>query len=161
MKTSPSTVEAVGADLVDRVLNGVVVAVVGAVVEIDHIDGGDAAIDKGQMIVVHGFFGLEEVVLIAELFCGLADKIDEPAGGAGFALDVEILVADHIGQHKGLDAAQGSVAAPLGGQVPAAIRRVGRGPVFDGLFAVEEDQPHRVAIEFFAAQFVGDCHQQA
>jgi hypothetical protein len=58
--------QAVGADLVHRVLRGVVVAVVGAVVEVDHVDRRHAALHKGQVIVFDGFFGLEEIAVVAE-----------------------------------------------------------------------------------------------
>jgi hypothetical protein len=44
--------QAVGADLVHGVLRGVVVAVVGAVVEVDDVDRRHAALDKGQVIVL-------------------------------------------------------------------------------------------------------------
>ena len=93
-------------------------------------------------------------MLVAELLCGLAHQVDEPAGGARLALDVEILVADHVGEDEGLDAAEGSVAAPFGGQVTAADRSSRmRDQLLNGLFAVEEDQPDGVAVELFAAQF--------
>ena len=127
---------------------------------------GTPRFDEGQVVVVDGFFFLEEVALVAELLCGLADQIDEPAGGAGFALDVEILVADHVGEHEGLDAAESSVAAPFGCEVAAADRwSRSADQCSNGFFAVEEDQPHGVAFELFAAavcaQLVGDGHQQA
>ena len=113
------------------------------------------------MIIFHLGFALEEVAIVAELFRGLADQRDQPVCGAGIAQNIQILVADHVGQHEGLNAAQGSVFAPASGQVAAAIGGVGAGPGMDGFFSVEKDQPHRVAVEGLAAQLVGYGHEQA
>ena len=63
-----------GADLVHGVLRGVVIAVVGAVVEVDDVDRGHAALDEGEVIVFDRLFGLEEVALVAEFLCGLGDQ---------------------------------------------------------------------------------------
>ena len=85
-----------------------------------------------------------------------------------FALDVEVLVADHVGEEEGLDLAERAVAAPSRGQMAAAVGGVGARPALDGLFAIEEDQPDGVAVELsrgrlrgFGAQPVGDGHKQA
>ena len=61
---------------------------------------------------------------------------------------------------------EGSIAAPFGGEVPAAISGVGARPALESLFAVKKDQPDRVAVELFAACGLGmkpvaDGHQQA
>jgi hypothetical protein len=45
--------QAPGADLVHRVLGGVVIAVVRPVVQIDYVDRRHAALNKGQMIVFY------------------------------------------------------------------------------------------------------------
>ena len=123
------------------------VAVVGAVVQVDDVDGRHAALDKGQMVVFDRLLGLEEVAVVAEFVRGLAHQVDQPAGGSRFTLDVEVLVADHVGQHEGFDLAQRAVASPFGGQMAAAVGGVGGGPVWNRLFAVEEDQPDGVAVE--------------
>src|ERR1700721_1649920 len=103
------------------------------------------------MVVFDSLLGLEEIAVVAEFVRGLANQIDQPAGGLGFALNVEILVADHVGQNKGLDFRQRSVTSPLRCKMTAAVGRVRGRPGLNGLFAVEEDQPDGVAIESLAA----------
>ena len=105
------------------------VAVVRSVVEIDYVDGRHTALDEGQVIVIDRFFGLEEIVLVAEFLCSLTNQVHQPCRGTGFALNIEILVADHVGEHESLDAAQRAVAAPLRREVAAAIGRVGGRPL--------------------------------
>ena len=122
---------------------------------------GHAALYEGQMVVVDRLLGLEEVTLVAELFCSFAHQVHKPFRGARLTLNVQILVADHVSQYEGLDAAQCAVTAPFRRQVTAAEGRVGCRPALKGFFAVKEDQPHRVAFELFAAQLVRNRHQQA
>src|SRR5579863_7127852 len=65
--------EALRTDLVEGVLRGVVIAVVGSVVQIDDIHRRHAALHKGQMIVFDLFLFLEEVVVVTKLVRSLLD----------------------------------------------------------------------------------------
>src|SRR6478609_379292 len=153
--------KAVRADFVHGVLRGVVIAVVGAVVEIDDVDRGYAAGHEGQMIVVYRFFILEEISLIAEFLCGLAHQGHEPIGRTGLALNIQVLVADHVGEQKSLDAAECSVATPFCCKVATAVCRVGGRPLLDSLFAVKEDQPHGVAVDLLASELICNGEQKS
>ena len=75
-------------------------------------------------------------------------------------VDVEVLVADHVGDEEGLDLAESAVVGPLGGEMARAVERVGGGPLFDGLFAVVEDQPDGVALGRMRAEDIADLDQQ-
>ena len=61
--------------------------------------------------------------------------------------DVEVLVADHIDQQKCLDAFQRSIAVPFGGQVAAAVQRIGSGPLLDRLFTIEKNKPNAISVQ--------------
>src|SRR5258708_38956563 len=63
--------EAPHADFVQGVLGGVVVAVVGAVVEVDDVDGGDAALDEGEMVVFDFFVLLNDESVVTAFVLGL------------------------------------------------------------------------------------------
>jgi len=153
--------KAASADLVHGVLRGVVVAVVWAIVEVNDVDGRDSPFDEREMIVFDGLVGLKEVPFVASFSRGLTNEVYEPACGVCLTLNVEILITNHVCEHKGLDLAQCTVASPLGGEVPAAVGGVGSGPVLEGFFTVEEDEPDGVAIKLFAADLVSNGHQQA
>ena len=77
-----------------------------------------------------------------------------------FAVDVEVLVADHVGDEEGLDL-QGAVGVPLGGQVAGAVEGVGGRPGLDGLFAVVEDQPDGVALRWMGAEVLAELDEQS
>ncbi len=70
-----------GADLVDGVLRGVVVAVgglvgVGAVVDVDEVEDGNAALLERDVIVVRGpGLVLEDVGGVAGVFCGDYEEV--------------------------------------------------------------------------------------
>jgi len=57
--------EAAGTELVDRVLYRVVEDVVVAVVDVDDVGHGDAALHKGKVVVVHACSLSEKMRLIA------------------------------------------------------------------------------------------------
>ena len=80
------------------------------------------------MIVFDVHLLLEKVALVAELLRRLRHQIDQPRGGMRLALDVEILVADHVGEHKGFDLVERAVTAPFCGQMAAAVSRIGVRP---------------------------------
>jgi len=77
------------------------------------------------VIVFHLLLGLKEVAIVAELVGRLPDECDQPIRRAALALNVQALVADHVGQDECLDAAQGSVLAPFGCQMARAVGGVG------------------------------------
>ena len=71
--------EGFGADLVDGVLGGVVVAVgggvgVGAVVDVDEVEDGDSALGEGEMVVFDAEGVFEEVGGVAGVFCGMTSR---------------------------------------------------------------------------------------
>ena len=93
----------VGADLVDGVEGGVVVAVgqghgVRAVVDVDDVEDGDAALLEREMIVLDGGLVFEDVAGVAGVLRGLLEQVEEPGGGVLVPVDVEVFVADHVGQ---------------------------------------------------------------
>src|SRR5271167_4377227 len=55
------------AALVYRVLRGVPVTLVGAVIEVDDIDGGNSGVDKGNVVVLNVVWrGIDEIFGVAE-----------------------------------------------------------------------------------------------
>ncbi len=120
--------EGFGADLVEGVLGGVVVTVweflgVGAVVVVDEVEDGDAALFEGEMVVLDGegrVFG--DGGEMTGVLRGGHEDVFEPGGGVCFAVDVEGLVADHVEDDEGLDLGDGAILGPLGGEVCACRR---------------------------------------
>jgi len=110
---------------------------------------------KGHVVVgnIH-YLCLKKYFFVAELFGGLPDEGYQPISGFGFAENVEILVADHVGQDEGFDFGQGSVArAHLAARWRVPVKRVGVRPGgFNRFFTIVEDQPDRVAFELLAAR---------
>ena len=62
---------------------------------------------------------------VAGVFCGDFEQVQQPGGGVLDVVDVEVLVGDHVGDEEGFDFVDGSVLAPLGGEVAGAVERVG------------------------------------
>jgi len=150
--------EGFGADFVEGVLGGVMVAVgeflgVGAVVVVDEVEDGDAALLEGEMVVLDGegwVFG-DGGEMIGILRGGHQD-VGEPGCGVLFAVDVERLVADHVEDDEGLDFGDGAVLGPLGGEMACAVEGVGGAPGLDGLFTVIEDEPDAIALGRIGAE---------
>ena len=157
--------EGFGADLVHGVLGGVVVTVrggrgVGAVVDVDEVEDGDAALLEGDVIVADGVGVFVDVGGVASVLGGDLEQVAEPGGGVLLVVDVEVLVADHVGEEECLDFFEGAVAAPLGGEVAGAVEGVGGGPGLDGLFAVVEDEPDGVSLGRMGAEVGADPDEQ-
>ncbi len=131
-------------------VKGVIAAgfVVRAVLVIDNVEHGHAALLEGDVVVVDGFFFAEEVVGVAGFLAGFAEQVEQPGRGVQLLLDVHLLPADHVGHDEGLDVADGAVHGPLGGDVADAVELVGADHALaaDGLFAVVEEQPDGVAL---------------
>src|SRR4051812_2330799 len=116
--------ETASADLIHGVLRGVVVAVVRPVIEVNDVYRGNAAFYKRKMVIFDGLIGLKKVALVPILLSSLSYQIHEPARGVTLALDVQVLVPDHVREHERLDLAQRSVATPLRREMAAAVGRV-------------------------------------
>ncbi len=160
-----SGLEGLGADLVEGVFGGVVVAVgvggvVGAVVVVDDVEDGDATLVEGDGVVFDGGVVFGECGRVAGVFGGLDEEGPELGGGVGVVVDVEVLVADHVGEEEGLDVGEGAVLGPLGGEVAGAVEGVLRGPGLDGFFAVVEEQDDAVAGGRVGAEVLADLDEQ-
>ncbi len=158
--------EGLRADLVEGVFGGVVVAVgvggvVGAVVVVDDVEDGDAALVEGNGVVFDGGVVGGEGGGVAGVPGGLDEERPELGGGVGVVVDVEVLVADHVGEEEGLDVGEGAVLGPLGGEVAGAVEGVLRGPGFDGFFAVVEEQIDAVALGWVGAEVLADSMSRA
>ncbi len=93
-------------------------------------------------------------------FAAVLQQLDQLRVGVAVEVDVQILVADHVGQQECLDLADGAVLRPLRGQVARAVERVGWAPLLDGFFAVEEDQVNAVALRRMRAEVLAQFDQQ-
>ena len=143
--------QGLGADLVDGVLGGVVVAVggcvgVGAVVDVDEVEDGDAALGEGEMVVFDADRVLEDVGGVAGVLCGLGEQIEQPGGGVVVASMLRSLSPIMSATRKALILEMVPSCGPLGGEMAGAVEGVGGGPGLDGLFTVVEDQPDAVAL---------------
>src|ERR1700757_5384528 len=69
--------EAVSTHFVDRVLRGVVEAVVWSVVNVDDVNRRHAALHERYMVVIHGLLLLKEVMLVAVFLRRLPHEFDE------------------------------------------------------------------------------------
>ena len=96
--------------------------------------------------------GLVDVGRVVGVDGSLEEEVAEPGSGLHLFEDVEVLVADHVGDEEGFDALQGAVGVPPGGEVAGAVERVGVRPLVDRLFAVVEDQPDGVALRRVGAE---------
>ena len=124
-----------------------VFGVVGAVVDVDEVEDGDAALLEGDVVVGDvDLLVLEDVAGVAGVFGGLAEELDEGGGGVRVGVDVEVAVADHVGEEEGFDVAEGAVLGPFGGEMAGAVGVVVALPFFDGFFAVVEEEPDGVAL---------------
>src|SRR5689334_7306570 len=90
------------ADLVERVLRGVVEHVVVTVVEVDQVGRGYAALYEWHVVVGHSDFSTEEMRLISDPGCSLGDQVFQPGRGVRVALDVQVGIANHVFQEKSL-----------------------------------------------------------
>ena len=158
--------EGLGADLVEGVLGGVVVAVgrgvgVGAVVGVDDVEDGDAALGEGEVVVrLRLSWYLKTLAEWPVFLAAAASRSSSQGVELVVVVDVEVLVADHVGDEEGLDLVEGAVLRPLGGEVAGAVEGVGGGPLLDGLFAVVEDQPDGVALGRMGAEVLADLDEQ-
>src|SRR5207248_6421748 len=101
--------QALGGELIHRVLRSVVEDVAVAVIEIDQIQARHAALNERQMIVFNGDRTREEMRLISQAGCGLINHAREPGRGVGVTVNVQVGVANHVGYMKGLDVCEGAV----------------------------------------------------
>jgi len=135
---------------------------VGAVVEVDDIEDGDAALAEGDVVVAEaGKVVLVDVGGVAGVFGGDFEHVAQPRGGHLVEVDVEVLVGAHVGDDEGFDLVQGAVVGPLGGEVAGAVEGVGVGPLFDGFFAVVEQEPDGVALGRMGAEDGADLDEQS
>src|SRR5215469_17492885 len=80
--------QALGAELVHRVLGGVPKHIVVAVIEVDQICRRYSALEKRDMVIGHAHFALEEMRLIANLGCGPVNEVFEPGSRHRIAFDI-------------------------------------------------------------------------
>ena len=94
----------------------------------------------------------------------LVNHVLQPGGGVGFAVNIEIRIANHVGEHEGFHLLQSSIGLPLLDKVGDSIEAVGHevdfGIGLHRLFRIIPDQPDAVAITRLAPQLVGDFEQQ-
>ena len=113
--------EGFDADFVDGVQLGVVVAAFGvvlgggAVVEVDEIEDRDSALLEGDVVVLDVGVVFEDGAGVAGVFGGDSEEIFEPGRGVLVAIDVEVLVSDHVCDEEGFDLADGAILRPLCG----------------------------------------------
>ena len=111
------------------------------------------------MIIYHSNGTGEEMGLIAQSYGSLQDKVFQPRRGVLVALNVEIGIADHIGQQESLDLLERTVILPFLGEVARTVQAVAIRPLLHRLFPIGPEQPHAVTIAFLAAQLIGDFEQ--
>ena len=97
---------------------------------------------------------------MAGVFGGGLEQREEVLVGVAVEVDVQVLVTDHVGVEQGLDAWEGAVLRPAGGEMAGAVGGVLRGPGFYGLFAVEEDEPDAVARGRMGAEVLANFDEQ-
>ena len=143
--------------------------IVVALVEVDEIGRGHAPLQKREMIVFDFQRAGEKVGLIAEPGRSLINGIFQPGRGIAVTLDVQIGVADHVGQKERLDLLQSAFSLPFLGEMRFAVKAVlhkrhfhGKPAAavrFDGLFGIIPHQPDAVAIVRLSPQLIGNLQQ--
>ena len=110
---------------------------------------------------ISGRLVLEDSMLECPVFfAGGRQQIQQPGCRVRVAVDVQVLVADHVGDDKGLDLLERPVLRPLRRKMPRAVQRVAIAPRLDSLFTIVEDQPDAVALRRMRAQVVAKLDQQ-
>ena len=130
--------QALRADVLERVVR----RVPGGVVEIDDVDGCDAGLEEGQVVVFdrrglrRGTGADGRAARAAAQMMSVSQR-----RRVRLAADVEVPVADHVEQDERLDAVQraGGLRACLH-VVAAAVGGIGGAPLDDRFLAVEEQQ---------------------
>src|SRR6476646_7533909 len=144
-----------GTDLVERVFRCVPVKNIaaGAVVEIDHIDGRDSALQRGLMIVFHGRGFIDEDTSVAEPLGNTPEEIDKRFGGISFALEVRCPRSDNVPKQKRFYPCKVAANSEPRGHFAASVAIGGVLPFRShGLFTVKEPDPYRVATVLRAQQ---------
>src|ERR1035437_4726405 len=113
------------------------------------------------MIVIDGVIAGEEMRLVAEPRGRFVNDAFDPWGGVFVAIDVEVGVADHIGQQECFDLFGGAVLLPFLRKMACAVETVGVGPRFHGFLGVGPEQPNAVAVALFAAKLVRELKQKS
>src|SRR5208283_3104766 len=75
-------------------------------------------------------------------------------------IDIQVGVADHIGQQKCLHLLQSAVVLPFLRQVANSVQAVGVRPRLHGLLGIVPYQPDAVTVTLFAAQLIRDFEEQ-
>src|SRR5262249_38347021 len=134
---------ALGAQFVDGVVRSVMVCVAVSVIEVNDIRHGDAEPGKRIMIVGDLVFRFKKIRLVSQPGWGREHYIPKPLRRLFVAQDVEVFIADHVGQQESFDLLVSSVLFPLLGEVAAAVEAVSIAPShiprfgrWDGLLAV-------------------------
>src|SRR5215469_1208765 len=87
-------------ELVNRIFRGVPVGEVVAVGEVNEVHGGNTSFHKRNVIVEDLQFAAEKMGLISQTLGRLINNFLQPSSGIRFAFDVQVCVADHIGQDE-------------------------------------------------------------
>src|SRR5882672_12822584 len=153
--------EAARAELVDGVLRCVMEDVVVAVVDVDDVGHGDAVLHEGKVVVANACSLSEKMRLIAEPCGGFQHKILQPGRGVGVTLDVEIGVANHVGEEEGFDLLERAILFPNFSEMARAVKAIGGGPCADGFFSIGPEQPDAIAFELGSAQMLGEFQKQS
>src|SRR5439155_17069677 len=133
--------QCVGTASVERVLRGMVVAAQEGS-KVDDVHGRYAGRGKRQVIVLdRECSSVWKSIPVTEPFRAREDQLPEPRRRVGLRPELRIASADHIEQHHGPKVGQFSKATECFNETSTPVKAVGRGPVLDGLFAVEENKP--------------------
>ncbi len=96
-------------------------------------------------------------------FAACFEEVEQPGRGVVVVVDVEVFVADHVGDEEGLDFGEGAVLRTTwrrgGGCRRGSLCRCWP-PFCDGLFAVVEDEPDGVALGRMGAEVVADFDEE-
>src|SRR6202034_3947056 len=163
--------QALGAEFVDRVLRRVPEDVVVAISEINEVSASHTSFHKWNVIVTDFVVVSEKMRLVPQALCRLTYDVFQPRGGIQIAINVEIGVADHIGQQECFNLFESSVALPLLGQMSDAIKAVvlkrhflgktTRAVRFHRFLGIVPDQPYAVTVAGPPAQLIGNFQQQS
>src|SRR5439155_13172975 len=135
--------QCVGTASVERVLRGMVVAAQEGS-KVDDVHGRYAGRGKRQVIVLdRKSTSAWKSIPITQPFRAREDQLPEPRRRVGLRPELRIASAHHIEQHHGPKVGQFSKATECFNETSTPVKAVGRGPVLDGLFAVEENKPVR------------------